>query len=387
MFTSYRTDGTTGRVPGYRTLEQRASEWGPCAASCRELPPALLREVASFVPLAGARLMVTCRGGLSELFRFERWLRSLARRNFSIPGLSYYWRAMVALRATLPKRAPDIDVHRYAKMIALALEAGADADLLFAALQMLMGTKSCCRFNRKLMDGFEFDGEDDESPSDSNHLYAACGPRGKDSAVSLLLRIGFNANARTDRPMGFGYINMSPRFVQESANPLQRAVLWARVPAIGMLLRCGALGDLRGASYGDLGKRYTSYVRSSLWLAFRLTTKKKANHDKSVAALKCLLQHRLCPHDVAYRCRLGRDDIGDMNLLQLEAGNDLLFRVFVHCEPRCCCDMCDRAVARGRFRETAPKNTFKHLFHMLDDVEDQGYHEPYVSVSDQEYDE
>ena len=86
MFTSYRTDGTTGRVPGYRTLEQRASEWGPCAASCRELPPALLREVASFVPLAGARLMVTCRGGLPELFRFERWLRSLARRNFFVPG-------------------------------------------------------------------------------------------------------------------------------------------------------------------------------------------------------------------------------------------------------------------------------------------------------------
>ena len=154
-----------------------------------------------------------------------------------------------------------------------------------------------------------------------------------------------------------------------------------------MLLRCGALGDLRDASYGELGKRYASHVRSSLWLALRLTTKKKANHDKSVAALKCLLQHGLCPHDVAYRCRLGRDDIGDMNLLQLEAGNDLLFRVFVRCEPRCCCEMCDRAVAMGRFRETVPKNTFKHLFHMLDDVEDQGYHEPYVSVSDQEYDE
>ena len=133
MFTSYRTDGTTGRVPGYRTLDQRASEWGPCAASCRELPPALLREVASFVPLAGARLMVTCRGGLPELFRFERWLRSLARHNLLMeaPHLEWrniYERAMVALRATLPKRAPDIDVHRYAKMIELALEAGADAD-------------------------------------------------------------------------------------------------------------------------------------------------------------------------------------------------------------------------------------------------------------------
>ena len=58
-----------------------------------------------------------------------------------------------------------------------------------------------------------------------------------------------------------------------------------------------------------------------------------------------------------------------------------------HREPRCCCEMCDRAMARGRFRETALKNTFKHLFHLLDDVEDQGYHEPYVSVSDQEYDE
>ena len=387
--TSYWTEGTAHRVPGYRTLEQRASEW-LAAVSCCSLPPAQLHEVASYVPLAGARLMVTCRGGLPDLFRFERWLRSLAQHNFLQDNSLLEWRniyeqAMLALWATLPKHAPDLRVHRYAKMVALAVEAGADADLLFAALQMLMATKSVSSFARDLLEGFEVEGPDDERPDDTNHLYAAYGPHGKDSAVSVLLRIGFDANERTDRPMSFGYINTSPRLLRESASPLQRAVRWARSPAFGMLLRHDAFGDLRGASFGPLGDNYTTYVRSSLWLALLLTTRKKADHDKSVDALKVLLQHRLCPHDVAYRCRVGRDDIDDRSLPCLDEGNDLLFRVFVHCEPRCCCDMCVRAIARGGFRQSVPKNTFKSFLRILDDVVGRHDHEHYVSASEFDY--
>ena len=57
-----------------------------------ELPIGLLHKIASFVQLAGARLMVTCRGGLPDLFRLERWLRSVADQTRNI-----YEQAMWAL--------------------------------------------------------------------------------------------------------------------------------------------------------------------------------------------------------------------------------------------------------------------------------------------------
>ena len=104
LFTSYLTEKSARRVPGYRTLEQRASEW-TAAVSCLELPSALLHEVASFVPLAGARLMVTCRGGLPELFRFERWLRSLAQHNYLKEG------AELQMRNIYGRRMPALETH------------------------------------------------------------------------------------------------------------------------------------------------------------------------------------------------------------------------------------------------------------------------------------
>ena len=95
QLTAYWTTGTAGRALGYQALEQRASDW-EAAASCCVLPLALLHEVASFVTLAGARLMVTCRGGLPELFRFERWLRSLAVHNYQKEGEAIQMRNVYA---------------------------------------------------------------------------------------------------------------------------------------------------------------------------------------------------------------------------------------------------------------------------------------------------
>ena len=102
---------------GYQTLEQRASEWTVTAHLC-ELPIVLLHEIASFVPFAGARFMVTCRGGLSVFFGFERWLRSLAGQTRNI-----YERAMFALMRCLYDHDcdHDLDFLTFATPLRLAL--------------------------------------------------------------------------------------------------------------------------------------------------------------------------------------------------------------------------------------------------------------------------
>ena len=208
--TPYSTAGTAGRFPGYRTLEQRASAW-VAAVSCCALPPALLHEVASFVPLAGARLMVTCRGGLPELFRFERWLRSLAVQHCQKEGRdiqihNIYEGRRLALRSTcwhlLPwsRRPPPLQISRasgfndYAELIADALVAGADADLLFALLQMLLVTDERFRRDRDLIGAFKIckynnNGEYGKT-NFTNLLFAALRSEGTDSATSLLVQLG-----------------------------------------------------------------------------------------------------------------------------------------------------------------------------------------------------
>ena len=321
---------------GYRALEQRASEWTVTVNLCG-LSTVLLHEIASFVPLAGARLMVTCRGGLPVFFCFERWLRSLAGQTRNI-----YQQAVFALTRCL--RGHDCDYDMGFDEVGDALELGADADLLFALLQIFMNHRSRIvtelHCHRDLSGAFS---------NNINYLYAACGPRGADSAVSLLLQNGFSVNARDDGPFADieiwkGKCTGRPKTIKTS---LHRAVWSKRITAMHILLRCGAFWGLRGGTYDD--RWFARYAYSPLWLALYLAKRSKDDKvDNRVAVLKCLLQHRLCPHDVAYR--RGVYAGGEKAcLLQLEAGGDFLFRVFKSCEPRCCCDKCEKALVNGSF--------------------------------------
>ena len=116
-----------------------------------------------------------------------------------------YEHAMWALTHPLSQR--DFISH-----VGDVIEAGADGDLLFALLQM------CMTIGRDLMD--------------TNYLLAACGRRGADSAVSLLLQLGLITNVFTP--------NVCLRrnsFPLPRVTPLRRAVRWKRVSAIRMLFR------------------------------------------------------------------------------------------------------------------------------------------------------
>ena len=71
-----------------------------------------------------------------------------------------------------------------------------------------------------------------------------------------------------------------------------------------------------------------------LWLALYLVIPSEDDKvDTRVAVLKCLLQRRLCPHDVAYR-RCFKGGAKETCLLQFEAGRDFLFRLRKSCGPR-----------------------------------------------------
>ena len=265
----------------HRSVALRVSECRR-APSSGELPLLHFAEVGAFAPLAGARLMLTCRAGFPVLLRFIRTLRALG--SYGTSGCNPYERRLQEIRKTLPRgvlKNPYHHRHFFADAIATVAEGGADSDLLFALLHIQTGTgfANVPHYGADLADGFDVDCSIDypepdyegESPTwepeeDYKYvvspLYSACGPRGDDTAVSLLIKIGLNVN-ELER------YAVTRNGCHTRRTALYRALANNRLSAVKMLLRFKASVEKRG---GEIGRRPDgrAYVRTPIRLAFQM---------------------------------------------------------------------------------------------------------------------
>ena len=329
----------------HRSLALRVSECRR-APSSGELPLLHFAEVGAFAPLAGARLMLTCRAGFPVLLRFLRTLRDLGSHSSS--GCNPYERRLQEIRRTLPRgviRDPQTYYrHSFADAIATVAEGGADSDLLFALLQIQMGAgfADLLDYSAELADAFlvcdcsiDYPEPDYEAESPTwepeeeykyvvSPLYSACGPRGDDTAVSLLIKIGLNVNELERYAV-----------TRNGCHTRRTALYWAlannRLSAVKMLLRSKASVGSRG---GEIGRtpEGRAYVRTPIHLALRI-----AKRTGVEAPLRILLEHGFCPFCTISSCA----DLEYFFQRDVLTRSGVLGRVLSTCESRCHCKACE----------------------------------------------
>jgi hypothetical protein len=323
----------------FSSLSSRASEWSAAPTSCC-FSFIHFSEVGAFAPLAGARLMLTCRARFPVFLRFSQSLRDLG--SVINLGRNVYERRLREIKWTADLRCPPTT---FADSIAVGVEGGADSDLVFALLQRQMGVMDVSIAEGDLCRGFAF-GE--VSTYATSPLYSACGPRGHEAVVSLLIKVGLPVDELgRDKSQEFD-CNAPQR------TALYRALLYNRLSTVKTLLRSGASVGLRCGEWGDTYCGLPN-VEAPIWLALTMAQRPYRGGD---GALKMLLEHRVCPGKTAQESRLITCDLWHKSD---SSSSSILKRVFYNCEQRCCCEVCesrwvclDRIAKKRRERDLSP---------------------------------
>ena len=165
-------------------------------------------------------------------------------------------------------------------------------------------------------------------------LYSACGPRGDDTAVSLLLKIGLPVN-EVER------CAVTRNGCHTRRTALYRALANNRLSAVKMLLRSKASVGWRGGEF-----EHTSHGRAFANTPIRLALK-MAERSGGEGALRILLGHRICPFMTphAYTRGISFDtDVKDVNESSGLTYSGVLTRVLSTCEPRCHNKKCEMEI-------------------------------------------
>ena len=315
----------------YKPLEERARVWNLAPRFCGMSTEMMLR-IASFAPLAGARMMCTGRGSYSvcnillRSIHDERGLRSdylLAMRRFLWEGVRYCRNCRkfaMGRQIQLSCTTGDLEMQ-----IAAVAELGGDVDLVFA-LALILEDEGSAREGHPCYPYWGADLLNGRWPGGLGPpLYAACGRKGSDAVVSLLIHLGASVD-----------VGISKRSVDsgkvEEQSALGRAVSLKKQSTVCLLLRASALiawgGKDRLYWCPDMGERGW---RSALYMA------SAGGHGGIV---KALLGACACPslsnysHNGKHLSAWENKDSGHAGALVLEA--------FLACERRCRCSTCKK---------------------------------------------
>ena len=337
----------------------RVRVWNMSRSCCR-MPAEILCHIASFAPLAGARLLLTCRGGVCVCDRFldsfvsesELWyvyLQTLQYLLSTCPRLTMgvgrcssqadglvgrghlhhdtTAEATVLFVGDLGARQLGVE---FKAAVAQGITLGADADLVFVLALMFTAYKSEFE-SRACGRGFCLGDVGEEL------LYAACGPRSNDAVVSVLLGLG--APVDDLRPL------VGCRTGKREETPLVRAVSWGKESTVRTLLRRGAVPDMI-VGFATLCYCGCERKATALYIAVRARRR---------GIVEALLEHGACPSSV---CRIARrctrcDPVGSLavgcgyrfiqrSAWQLDDYEDRLFvlHALMSCERRCRCHVC-----------------------------------------------
>ena len=316
----------------YISLRERARAWNLAPMWCG-MTTEMILQIASFAPLAGARMMCTSRGSYSVCNNFLQFvivawgLRGVylfAMRRFL--GENVRGRCNSALGRQIQHLATSGYGMDLEMQIAAVAELGGDADLVFA-LALILADEVAEQAGHPVSDYWWGSSSEACHGSLGPPLYAACGPTGCDAVVSLLIRLGAPVWGRK----AIGSVLVANKEIKENA--LCRAVRLEKQSTVCILLRASAVTashgmDRRCFSMGSMGWASALYVAAT------------SGHGGIIGAL---LGARACPSrtNAFYMDRLRVDK---MSAWEYKRSGDergaLVLEAFLACERRCRCGPC-----------------------------------------------
>ena len=332
----------------YIFIREQARVWN-LAPTCFGLPTEIMLSIASFAPLAGARMLCTGRNSYAMCDSFLRSVQT--ERGLRGNYLSAMRRFLCDCRCrgnrVLRRQIQQLVISKYSldleMQIAAVAEFGGDADLVFSLALILEDEVAGYEGHHvsrywSALDSYRWVCHDGLGPP----LYAACGPTGSDAVVSLLIRLGAPAGDRRVFVSGKG----DSVYLEESA--LCRAVRLQKQSTVCILLRASALTACQGMDrryrcldIGSGGWQSALYVAAVGYVGY---------HGGIV---KALLEARACPSrancchwdrvcvDYARRARFFLDRHVSVEYTCFDhARGALVLDAFLTCERRCCCSSC-----------------------------------------------
>ena len=325
--------------------EKFAMEWAG-APQCCGLPLCVLCKIGSLAPLAGACLMFTCRGGALAYDQFLKMVTGEVRTDGRLDrplSQTVYLRRLAQFIGRMCSyekedypglfQWPSLWTGHIAEHIAAGIEFGADADLVFACVLIQHRFQSnnypwpiyleeCFEdYSEPCEYDYERAGRDPDAvePGDffDSTLYSACGPRGSDAVVSLLLQVKAPVDKRAWFREGDDDVSVTPLF---------RALQGNRVSAVRMLLRCGADLHITGGATRIYRSGPCEHVVEMAPAGYACQTQK-------AEMLATLLDYRACP---SQRFQSGGRDFVGWKVMKSRA----LLYVYAQSDHRCCCRLC-----------------------------------------------
>ena len=300
----------------YISLRERARAWNLAPMFCG-MPTEMMLRVASFAPLAGARMMCIGRGSYSLC---DNFLGSIKE------GRGLRGDYLLAMRRFLQKNLGgtgfvtngDLEMQ-----IAAVAELGGDVDLIFA-LALILKDEVSVHAGYPIDDywGVDFLGGVCHGRL-GPPLYAACGPKGSDAVVSLLIRLGASVEDRR------AFVSVRSG-ASEEESALGRAVGLKKQSTVCLLLRASAL-----TACGGVDRRYRCPDMGSRGWLSALYMAAASGH---CGIVKALLGACACPSrpNSSRECKL----LSAWEYEDSDHAGALVLEAFLVCERRCCCSTC-----------------------------------------------
>ena len=327
------------RMQRHISFRERARGWN-LAPMCRGMSKEMLLLVASFTPLAGARMICTCRRscysvctGHGSYAVCDNLLQSLSdERGLRSDYLSAMWRFLRANKwQRLFPEFPKGHVPELEELIAAVAELGGDADLVFA-LALILQVEVSDRHGERVYDYWG-----DPAVCDGRlgpPLFAACGPKGSNAVVSLLLRLGAPVGGRKV------YVAEAYKYFEYDSeiklSALWRAVRLQKHSTVCMLLRASALAACKGRDF----ESRKAEVGAWMWCS-ALFGAAAGGH---VGIAGALLEARACPSRTNIVRHNNPHDVEKLSAWEFthkgRALGAFVLEAFLACERRCCCKLC-----------------------------------------------
>ena len=324
-------------MQSYASLRARGRVWDLLPGFAGISTDISLR-IASFAPLAGARMMCADRGGYSMCDGFLHSVRSegglrddylFAMRRFLAENLHKCRASEVRRRVALVCVFGCL-----AMQIAAVAELGGDVDLIFALALNLARVGVDTEGHSVLACGwgcFHGDSHNEDCPGGLGPpLYAACGPEGSVAVVSLFIRLGAPLKDRA------AFVTRAGFDFEESA--LCRAVRFNMHAIVCTLLRAPAMSVGHG-----MGLRYRCRALGSRGWESALYVAANRGH---LDIVKALLVARACPSSHANSVHKDQDGVAKMSAWDFDvsdrARGALVLEAFQTCGCRCCCRGCSK---------------------------------------------
>ena len=306
------------------------------------LPMDTVLLVASFAPLAGARMMCTGRGSYQVCDFFLRSVQDKrGLRGEYLSALCRFLRANVRRQVVTIGLGlcvlADADLEM---QIAAVAELGGDPDLVFALawiLKQIVAEQHGHRVSDYWTSGVVWHG------LLGSPVFAACGPTDSDAVVSLLIRLGAPVADRVRCVTAAGVV------IYESA--LCRAVRLKKPSTVCMLLRASALEMEKGW--------YRRFTEVGVVMGRWESALARAVVGGHCGIVKALLEARACPskaNAVKYQGRrvAGRRCVGKLSAWECTDSGRVrgafVLEAFLACERRCCCNGCEHVFKYRDYR-------------------------------------